>query len=696
MFEQFGALPQNNVANGGLKDNVIFRVFVPFSMRNRTDESQIKSITVTGDFIDKLSGNGVGNNWKILPEFQMEEVKFDKANFITNVDFLEGRLFELTISDIPAGYYQYSYAVVFNDDEFRLVSDPCGRWGANDILGRSGLVVGWEPSQGAPLVVNSLNGKRKLLKDLIIYEIEIDDYTTEAILKGDRRPPFEIFYADPERLNHIRDANFNAIEFMPWTAYPYGSQANEFSWGYDPYSFYAVEERLVADNLNPVNYLVHLKRAINACHENGIEVIMDGVFNHIHSPNQFFKDDNNQTRGFAYRWLYKIKEDCPLLGQYGDAFDGLVDLNYNEDVTQQYIFDACKYWIDEFKIDGIRFDYIKGFVGDIKDLRGVDFLIPELSKYCESQGIDNFQLILEQLDSNAAFLTMEVKGTGYWNKWLHDASRKKLESPGATASEKSIIYEGAPNLLRELNNHQWFLNEEDKRNPSLRWRKHQELENLAAVNYLNSHDHYPLAVHLYRGEGDEQDLFYFPLQPWLIALYSSPGAVMVRNGDEFGDALGYWFPENEGECRINNPSQPEICDRVQSRPLRWENRYDKNKRRLYELTKELGRIRITHASLRSPYFLPYHDIDGRESSSKKDYVYFRRENPDENNPGEEALICLNFRSFEEENQGILNASIPVVGKQWINILEDNKVYQSSGGFLNIEISSSWGAILIKQ
>jgi 1,4-alpha-glucan branching enzyme len=696
MFEQFGARPNNNISNGGLKDDVTFRIFIPFSMRDRTDQSQIKSITLTGSFIDQLPGRTVGNNWKILPEFQMLEIPFNKANYATNVNYLDGRLFELVIKDIPAGYYQYSYAVEFNDSELRLVSDPCGRWGANDVLGRSGLVVGWDPSQGSLLSVNSLNGRRKPLGDLIIYELELDDYTREAILKGDRRPPFEIFHADPERLDHISEANFNAIEFMPWAAYPYGSQANEFSWGYDPYNYFAVEERLAADQLNPVNFLVHLKKTINVCHDRGIEVIMDGVFNHIHGKDQFTKDSNNQTRGFAYRWLYKITDDCPFLGTYGDAFDGLVDLNYSEDITQQYIFDACRYWIDEFKIDGIRFDYTKGFAGDLQDQRGVDFLIPELSKYCQSNRIDNFQLILEQLDPNAASLTVTVKGTGYWNKWLHDKSREKLEAPGSSSLQRSVIYEGAPNLLRELNNHQWFLDGKDKSDLSQRWQKHEQLQHLAAVNYLNSHDHYPLAVHLYRGDGRDRDLFYYPLQPWLIALYTSPGAVMMRNGDEFGDGLGYWFPEDEGACKRDNPFNQGICNRVQSRPLRWETRYLKNKGGLYGLIKELGRIRSAYPSLRSPYFVPYHDADGSESGSKKDYVYFRRANADAGNPGEVALICLNFRSFGEGNQGILNASIPVIGKRWTNILDNNRVYQSSGGLLNIQIGSSWGAILIES
>ncbi len=479
---------------------------------------------------------------------------------------------------------------------------------------------------------------------------------------------------------------------MPWTAYPYGG----FSWGYDPYNLFAVEERLVADLQEPANRLVHLKKTINACHEKEVEVILDGVFNHIHGSGQFSIDANGQTRGFAYRWLYKIPDDCPFLGQYDGAFPGLEDLNYNEDVTQQYIFDACRYWIDEFKIDGIRFDNTTNFADGLTDKRGVGFLLPALSEYCKNNGIDNFQLILEHLEQDAPSLTKGVQGTGYWNKWLHDESRKKLEATGPNAFQRTVIYEGAPNLLRELNNHQWFLDEGDRRSPSVRWQKHEELQNLAAVNYLNSHDHYPLAVHLYRGDGENQDLFYYPLQPWLIALYTSPGAVMVRNGDEFGDALGYWFPENEGMCRDSNPNNQRICDRVQSRPLRWESRYEKNKGNLYGFMKELGRIRLAHPSLRSPYFVPYHDADGSESSSKKDYVYFRREDADESNPGEVALICLNFRSFDEPNQGVLNASIPVIGRQWRNVLEGNKIYQSSNGILNITIGSSWGAILIED
>ena len=68
MFEQFGALPANSLANGGFKDDITFRLFVPFSTGDRTDQSQIKSIAVTGSFIERLPDQA-GNNWKILPEF---------------------------------------------------------------------------------------------------------------------------------------------------------------------------------------------------------------------------------------------------------------------------------------------------------------------------------------------------------------------------------------------------------------------------------------------------------------------------------------------------------------------------------------------------------------------------------------------------------------------------------------------------
>jgi pullulanase len=79
---------------------------------------------------------------------------------------------------------------------------------------------------------------------------------------------------------------------------------------------------------------------------------MDGVFNHANAepPNL----------GFPYYWTYEDPADSPYVGNFAQhAF--FQDLDYANRCTLEYIRDACFYWIEKFKVDGIRFDNTEGF-----------------------------------------------------------------------------------------------------------------------------------------------------------------------------------------------------------------------------------------------------------------------------------------------------------------------------------------------
>src|SRR5436305_10968431 len=91
-----------------------------------------------------------------------------------------------------------------------------------------------------------------------------------------------------------KNLGFNAIEFMPWTAWP----EDNFSWGYDPYAFFTVEHLYYQDPTAELDKLYRLKRLIDEFHRRGMHVIMDGVFNHVQAG-------QTPDRGFPYFWLYQ-------------------------------------------------------------------------------------------------------------------------------------------------------------------------------------------------------------------------------------------------------------------------------------------------------------------------------------------------------------------------------------------------------
>ncbi len=84
--------------------------------------------------------------------------------------------------------------------------------------------------------------------------------------------------------------------------------------------------------------------------------------------------------GLPYRWLYLDQDDCPYSGTFGGKFPGLLDLDYHNSCTQQFIGDVCRYFIDEFKIDGIRFDNTTNFFVPGDD-RGLPKLLRDIRQH---------------------------------------------------------------------------------------------------------------------------------------------------------------------------------------------------------------------------------------------------------------------------------------------------------------------------
>ena len=172
-------------------------------------------------------------------------------------------------------------------------------------------------------------------EDLIIYEVLIRDFDTDRT-----------FQNLIDRIDYFKELNINAIELMPVMEY----EGNE-SWGYNTAfhmsvdKFYGPEEKL--------------KEFIDLCHQNGIAVIFDLVMNHVmgRSPmNRMWMNDPDEN-GWG-----EPSEENPYFNEIATHSYGLGnDFNHQSSYTQYYTQRVVKHWIQEFKIDGIRWDLTKGF-----------------------------------------------------------------------------------------------------------------------------------------------------------------------------------------------------------------------------------------------------------------------------------------------------------------------------------------------
>ncbi|PIE48085.1 MAG: alpha-amylase [Flavobacteriales bacterium] len=172
-------------------------------------------------------------------------------------------------------------------------------------------------------------------EDLIVYEVLIRDF--------DANRTFQNLI---DRIDYFKNLNINAIELMPVMEF----EGNE-SWGYNT-AFHMALDKFYG----PAN---KLKELIDVCHQNGIAVILDIAFNHAYGRNPMVR-----------MWMTDPESDGwgnpssvnPYFNQTAThAYSVGYDFNHSQDITKNYVKHVVKYWIEEFKIDGFRWDLTKGF-----------------------------------------------------------------------------------------------------------------------------------------------------------------------------------------------------------------------------------------------------------------------------------------------------------------------------------------------
>lgn len=167
-------------------------------------------------------------------------------------------------------------------------------------------------------------------------------------------PRTNTFEAGEHRLNKLLDW-LPHIKAIGCDAIYIGPLFESVAHGYETADYKKLDSRL-GDNNDLINF-------VKACHEIGIKVIVDGVFNHVGREFFAFKDLKEHRENSAYRdWFKNIHFDWNNDyndGLYYDSWDGhgtLVNLNHQNPAVREYFLDVARFWISEFDIDGIRLD----------------------------------------------------------------------------------------------------------------------------------------------------------------------------------------------------------------------------------------------------------------------------------------------------------------------------------------------------
>ena len=174
-------------------------------------------------------------------------------------------------------------------------------------------------------------------RELVIYEMHVADFTGDEVDSNERGKYLGII----AKLDYLCELGINAIELMPVNEYP-----GDYSWGYKVRHFFATE--------SSYGSTADLKRLIDECHGRGIRVFMDGIYNHTDEECPLILIDRNY-------WYYEYKHYPEDPDNYwGPEFNyDNYDKNLNIKPAWEYIGDVVKFWIQEYHIDGIRFDAVR-------------------------------------------------------------------------------------------------------------------------------------------------------------------------------------------------------------------------------------------------------------------------------------------------------------------------------------------------
>ena len=219
---------------------------------------------------------------------------------------------------------------------------------AVSVNGETGKVVdlsetnptGWETDR-RPVV--------KSPADLIIYEMHHRDFSVDASSGLVNKGKF-LALTEPKAIRHLKELGVNAIHILP--SYDYGSvdetrlEDNKYNWGYDPVNYNVPEGGYSTDPYNPLSRIREFKQMVQALHKAGIRVILDVVYNHTYDI-----DHSNFQKTYP-DYYYRKNAD----GTYSNGSGCGNETASEQPMMRRFMIESVKYWINEYHIDGFRFD----------------------------------------------------------------------------------------------------------------------------------------------------------------------------------------------------------------------------------------------------------------------------------------------------------------------------------------------------
>ena len=482
-------------------------------------------------------------------------------------DFRVGKVWSIMVFGLNVEEFEYSYRLdgpwdPENGDYFNKkqeILDPYAKavvgqrkWGQPRVKGRGyhARVVKnnfrWDTSEFP-------NTK---MEDSIIYEMHVRGFTRHGS-SGVTYPG--TFAGIIEKIPYLKELGVTAVELMPIFEFDEvanghvykGKQLYEY-WGYNTVAFFAPNTSYAA-SAEYDREGRELKEMIQLLKENGIEVILDVVFNHTAEG-----DENGpfiSFRGLDNKIYYMLTPD----GKYYN-FSGCGNtVNCNHPIVQEFIIECLRYWVTRYHIDGFRFD-LASILGRAED--GSPMEDPPLLKRLANDPIlGNAKLIAEAWDAGGMYQVGSFPAYNRWAEWngrYRDTMRDFLKGSFWTAEEAAnritgsldmyySVYMGYTSSINFLTCHDGYtLYDLYSYN-----QKHNEANGWNNSDGSNDNRSWNCGV---EGETDDtlvKSLRFRMMRNAITVLMCSRGTPMILAGDEFGNTQ---FGNNNCYCQDNEYS----------------------------------------------------------------------------------------------------------------------------------------------
>ena len=469
------------------------------------------------------------------------------------------------------------------------------------------------------------------MEDLIIYELHVRGFTMDESSGVKHHGTFEGLR---EKIPYLKELGVNAVELMPIFEFDEMRDVrlideNELIdfWGYNPVSFFAPNTSYCS-SMEYNHEGLELKTLIKDLHDNGIEVILDVVFNHTAEGNEF--GPCFSFKGFDNNIYYMLTPD----GHYYN-FSGCGNtLNCNHPVVRDMILECLRYWVIEYRVDGFRFD-LASILGRNDD--GTPLSQPPLLRSLAFDSIlGNVKLIAEAWDAGGLYQVGSFPSWKRWAEWngrYRDDMRRFLKGDDFLAQTAAARITGSPDLydpayrggnasINFLTCHDGFtLYDLYSYN-----QKHNEANGWGNTDGADDNNSWNCGV-----EGETDDPAILALRKRLMKnacaiLLCSRGTPMFLSGDEFADTR---YGNNNPYCQDNLISW-----------LDWS--LLKKNKDLFDFFQYMIRFRKDHPVIRKDLEPSYLGIPAMSTHGLT---------PDETNfSGDSHVVCVRFAGYNESTQ----------------------------------------------